>query len=278
VIDAFEDKGRRFEIMRKLGYLIAAAMLLMGGAATAWAQAAPGAGIVDSFHDFTAGHAEASTTDPGASICIFCHVQHRQGAPATAATRLLWNHKPSALSYSWSDETQTAGGTQLPTNINTWDGSTKNCLSCHDGTVAVGDVFRSAAFPSISFTVTGTRITDGKISASFLLIPNATGDLKGNHPVSIPFPFGGAASTYNGITTGSGVDVTDYVASPVNVKLFSDAGGEVIDGGTIGATGIECASCHDVHNKHVKEAPLLRDFFRLDSGSASALCLDCHNK
>ena len=265
--------------MRRLMNLLAAlGLFVVAGATTVWADAAPGAGIKDSFHDFTAGHPEASTTDPGANICIFCHVQHRQRAPATATTRLLWNHKPSALSYSWSDATRTVGGTLLPTNISTWDGSTKNCLSCHDGTVAVGDVFRTAAFPTTSFTVTGTRITDGKISASFLLIPNATGDLKGNHPVGIPYPFGGVASTYNGITTGGGVDLTDFVSAPVNVKLFSDVGGDVVDGGTPGSAGMECASCHDVHNRHVKEDPLLRDVFKLASGSPSQVCLDCHNK
>jgi len=241
-----------------------------------WAEAAPGAGIEDSPHDFTAGHATASTTDAGAGICIFCHVQHRQGAPATASTRLLWNHKLSALSYSWSDVTKTVGGTDLPTNLGTWAGPSKNCLSCHDGTVAVGDVYRTAAFPATSFTVTGTRITNGKISASFLLIPSATGDLKGNHPVGVPYPFGGAASTYNGITTGSGVATGDYKADPQNVRIYTDVGSDYQIGGTAGQAGIECGSCHDPHNRDVKEDPLLRDFFRLDSGSPSAICLDCH--
>ncbi len=264
--------------MRTLCSLIAAVLVVMVSAAYVWADAAPGAGIKDSHHDFTAGHAEASTTDAGAGICIFCHVQHRQHAPSTAVTRLLWNHKLSALTYSWSDATTTAGGTQLPTNISTWEGSTKNCLSCHDGTVAMGDVYRTAANPASSFTVTGTRLTDGKLSASFLLIPDSTGDLKGNHPVSIPYPYGGTASTYNGISSGAGVDPADYVANPVNVKLFTDTGGDVVDGGTVGAAGIECASCHDVHNRHVKEEPLLRDFFKLASGSPSQICLDCHNK
>lgn len=263
--------------MRKLGIWIVGSALLLAPA-MALGDAAPGAGIKDSHHDFTAGHPEVSTSDAGAGVCIFCHVQHRQKAPATASTRLLWNHKLSSLTYSWSDATKTVGGTLLPTNLSTWSGSTKNCLSCHDGTVAVGDVYRTAAFPATSFTVTGTRVTDGKISASFLLIPSASGDMKGNHPVGIPFPYGGVANTYNGITTGANVDTTDYVPAPVNVALFSDAGGSSVQGPTAGATGIECASCHDVHNKHVKEDPLLRDFFTLSSGSPSQLCFDCHNK
>lgn len=263
--------------MRKLRAMVAGMTLLLAPA-MAWGVAAPGAGIKDSFHDFTAGHPEASTSDAGASVCIFCHVQHRQKAPATANTRLLWNHKLSSLTYSWSDATKTVGGTLLPTNLSTWAGSSKNCLSCHDGTVAVGDVYRTAAFPATSFTVTGTRLTDGKISASFLLIPSNTGDMKGNHPVGIPFPYGGVANTYNGITTGTQVDTADYVADPVNVKLFTDASGESLQGPTPGSTGIECASCHDVHNRQVKEDPLLRDFFTLASGSPSQICFDCHNK
>ncbi len=68
------------------------------------------------------------------------------------------------------------------------------------------------------------------------------------------------------------------MAQPVNVKLFTHTGAEVIQGAQAGATGIECASCHDPHNKHTVEEPLLRDYYTAESGSPSQICLDCHNK
>lgn len=259
----------------------------------AWAGTTPASGIVASPHDFTSSTNGAVQTDPNASICIFCHIQHRPGsaAPSTGSTRLLWNHKLSSQSFSWSDTTKTQGGTTLPTNLGSWAGSSKNCLSCHDGTVSVGDVYRGS-FPASSFvggtayangtgTVpnwTGSAVdSSGKATASYLKI-GATGDMKGNHPVGIPYPYQQASSTYNGITTGTSVDLTDYVAQPVNVKLFTNSAGDVLQGAQAGLTGIECASCHDAHNKHTKDSRLLRDFYTASGGQPSQLCLDCHNK
>ncbi len=237
----------------------------------------PGTGITDSPHDLTAGHGTASTTDEAASICVFCHAPHGGGGQAPVSTRLLWNHRLSAQSFSWSDQTHTVGGTELPTNIGTWAGPSKNCLSCHDGTVAVGDVLRTGSPGLPSFTVTGSRLVDGKIAAGNLIVVEPGGDLSGNHPVGVPYPFGGVPSTYNNIATGPGVELSEYVAAPVNVKLFTDIGNDVITGPTTGRTGIECGSCHDVHNRRALDRPLLRDLFTSGAGASARLCLDCHN-
>jgi len=76
------------------------AALLAGGVAGAAED--PGTGIVGSPHDFTNPTGQAYQADPHASICIFCHIQHRPGnsAPTTGSTRLLWNHKLSTQSFS----------------------------------------------------------------------------------------------------------------------------------------------------------------------------------
>ncbi len=277
--------------------LMAALALVAVMAVPAWAaDSAAGGGIVGSVHDFTSagGNTGAQYNGAaaiGASLCVFCHIQHRTSSGAanpfsapnsTAVTRLLWNHKASTNpSFSWSDVNQTQGGTLLPTNLGTWAGSSKNCLGCHDGTVSTGDLNRGVKGVNLNSGWTGTNVTaTGLLNRSFLVIA-PTGDLRGNHPVGIPYLYQGAPGTYNGITTGSGVSALDYVASPVNVKLFTDTGtsaGGVIQGATVGATGVECASCHDAHNKYAVEEPLLRDFYANSSGHPSQLCLDCHNK
>jgi len=41
-------------------------------------------------------------------------------------------------------------------------------------------------------------------------------------------------------------------------------------GARVGSTGIECATCHDVHNEAARDRHLLRDTQR-------QLCLDCHD-
>ncbi len=285
-------RGMRFPLMAAVG--LAAALAAPARAA----DQAAGGGITGSVHDFTTaggntgaqynGTVGGTSAGTGAGVCVFCHIQHRTSSssngslvtPTTASTRLLWNHKLSAQSFSWSDATQTQGGTTLPTNLGTWAGSTKNCLGCHDGTVSVGDVYRGyhgQAFTDAGWTGGNVNAT-GFITRSYLVI-GPQGDLKGNHPVGIPYPYQGASSTYNGITTGTKVNPADYVASPVNVKLFSQVSAtEVIQGATAGASGIECGSCHDAHNKHAVEEPLLRDYYTNSSGHPSQICLDCHNK
>ena len=191
---------------------------------------------------------DLSGTAPGGQLCVACHAPHHvPGSP------LIWNHVLSANNFSWSDATETTGGTTLPTNIKTWSGTSKNCLSCHDGTVEIGKIYT----PGVTFD--STKITGPAQIATL------TGDLKGNHPVAVPYPYNQVANTYNAITTGGGVTTTEYTAVPAKVKVYTDPLG--------GANnhGIECASCHDAHGT------IFPDFLR-DALTGSAICLDCHIK
>jgi predicted CXXCH cytochrome family protein len=229
--------------MRRLG-LIVAALFLLGLPSLALA------GISGTHHDFS-----GESWNTAQFLCEICHIPHNSGN-----TRLLWNHTLSSQSFSW-DETVTAGGTTLPTNISTWGGTTKNCLSCHDGSVAVGDLFHNG-YGSSEFVTGDAQIV------------SATGDMKGNHPVAIPYPFGQASNTYNSISSGSGVVMTEFASDPTSsgIRLYNDDGSGNVSVGTVtGKTGIECGSCHDPHDN--SNDPFLRV-----SNASSALCLACHLK
>ena len=186
---------------------------------------------------------DLSATAPGAQLCIACHVSHAAGS-----SNLAWNHVLSASNFTWGDTTQSLGGTSLPVNIKTWSGSSKACLSCHDGTVEIGKTYNPAS------TWDPTKIVGAaKVGP----------DLQGNHPLAVPYPNNGIKNTYNGITTGNLVVPTSYVTNPSKVKLFRDLAG--------GANnyGIECASCHDPHGTAYPS-------FLRDSMTQSALCVNCH--
>lgn len=111
---------------------------LLGLAASAVAKS----GIVGTRHNL-------STSGPGelralteTRICVFCHTPHN-AAPATP----LWNKKLDAVTYvTYGSSTMGAKPSQ-PT------GPSRLCLSCHDGTVALGAVLRPAE--GISMTVEG---------------------------------------------------------------------------------------------------------------------------
>ncbi len=252
-----------------------------------------GAGLIDTDHDFTTNTDLAATfqTPAGAEgtvtsgadigLCTFCHTPHK-----AYKTQLLWNHTLSSQTFSW-DVAQTTAGTNFASfGGQTYNGPSAKCLSCHDGTVAIGDVawFREVG-PGGGQGV-GTAIYNTATMAT--LAPNVmvvgpsaglTGTLSGNHPVAMPYPYGQVANTYNGITGGANLVLSEWQASPVNVKLYHDAGGgSIVGGAAAGTSGIECSSCHDPHNKQTLDGWFLRGRLTGNTQASGYICLQCHIK
>ena len=146
----------------------------------------------------------------------------------------LWNHEITTATYTlYTSPTLTATDLEQP------GGVSKLCLSCHDGTVAV-DAFSGDAG---SHTIGGSR--------------NFGTDMSNDHPVS--FTYDSSLATEDG-------GLYDPASAPSGV-----AGG-TIDEDMLFAGRMECASCHDVHNKYGEES-LLKVY-----NGGSALCLTCHAK
>ncbi len=232
------------------------AMLLLG-AGVAWAGSTPGSGLAGSPHDFS------SSWSTAVGLCTACHTPHN-----ASGTRLLWNHTLSSNTYQWTDTTSTIGGTPLPKILQTWTGPTKYCLSCHDGSVAIGSLTNWLGKPA---TLNNSTIGGGDQVG-------ANGSMNGNHPVAFPYPANATKSTYNSVTTGNAVDVNTFVANPMTgnkIRLFTDTGpGGVQAGVTTGSTGMECSSCHDPHNKTSVD-----DYFlvgKLGGDDNTYICLMCH--
>ena len=225
-------------------------------------------GISGTDHDFTQGGFQ-TTTPVGA--CTICHTPHK-----AYKTLLLWNHTLSSNTFSW-DVTSTTAGTTFPSfGGNSYSGPTARCLSCHDGSVAVGDIawFMDAAYPS------GTGMQTGKITGSHQMA-TATGGMAGNHPVAMPYPYQQAGNTYNGVTTGAAATLTEWVADPTanGIKMYNDASGSVTGGPSSGKTGIECTSCHEPHNGAAAvEDMFLRGKLTGSGQSSGYLCQQCHIK
>src|SRR5689334_5325120 len=96
------------------------------------AAAAAGAGtkqaVIGSKHDLSVT-GSGPVTSGASDACIFCHTPH-SSAPGVAP---LWNHTLSAQTYSTYSSSTYGSGAQSATG-----GSSKLCLSCHDGTIAIG--------------------------------------------------------------------------------------------------------------------------------------------
>ncbi len=236
-----------------------------------FAPAAFAQSITTTKHNFQlqTNNARVATGQAEDGLCVFCHTPHKG-----QSSLILWNHRLSASNHTWADVAaaggKTTGGTAYPTNLRTWTGSTSKCLSCHDGTVSVGSLYWSDATANPNVAMTGSDVNaGGQLSnPTYLIAGGAGNDLSGNHPVGVPYPYNRVASTYNAITTGPDVKLSEWIAQPVGVKVFGAGGGGAP---MAGAAGIECASCHDPHGTPN------RYFLRVPT-QQSQLCLSCHQK
>jgi hypothetical protein len=105
-----------------------AAVILFAFSAIPLLSAGGKQALIGSQHDL--GTTGAGPVTSGASsACIFCHAPHNVLPTVTP----LWNHQLSSQTYTTYSSTTYNSGSQTP-----GAGSTKLCLSCHDGTVAVG--------------------------------------------------------------------------------------------------------------------------------------------
>ena len=245
--------------------------------APALAWSAPGTGLSGTAHDFTTATGGLMGTNAvEVGVCTYCHTPHK-----ALSTLLLWNHTLSANTFSW-DVAKTTAGTDFPAIAGgTYKGPTAKCLSCHDGSVAIGDIawFKEAPHTGVA---ANNPFKIGGVGDTAMLITKVQGggDMSGNHPVAMPYALGNAANTYNGSTSGSGLVLTEWVANPAApIRLFNDDGTGVISAGAVaGKTGIECSSCHDPHNKAATEDYFLRGKLTGSTAASGYLCLQCHIK
>ncbi len=165
-------------------------------------------------------------------VCVFCHTPH-EAKPAAP----LWNHDmPKGTIYKLYDSTTLrAKATGQPT------GPSRLCLSCHDGSIALGAVGTEAA--DIRMADRGAPIET--IPADHL--SNLTNDLSDDHPIS--FSYG---RKLYGLARGQ---LRDPALLLGDVKLFRGK--------------MECTTCHESHDNSFGKFLVMRNI-------NSALCLTCH--
>src|SRR5215831_18282178 len=91
---------------------------------------APAASIVHSKHNLSVASPGTIKAKSETDLCIFCHTVHR-----TTGQTPLWSHTMSSVSNYVIYSSPT-----LKATVGQPDGSSRLCLSCHDGTVALGMV------------------------------------------------------------------------------------------------------------------------------------------
>jgi predicted CXXCH cytochrome family protein len=202
------------------------------------ASAAFAATIVGTKHDLSTAGAGTALPNTNQEICVFCHTPHNADATPLAP---LWSHTSTTVA---TYQTYTNDFGTLQGAIGQPGSVSKACLSCHDGTVAVGQIG--------SGRYTGLRAAGTYAAGAFMTgLALFSADLSNDHPIGIVYD------------------------STLDTGLTVNAAGLV--GGTLpiypsGANyTVECGSCHNVHDN--TNAPFLRR-----SNTGSGLCLVCHIK
>ncbi len=213
----------------KRGTLLLASAVL--ACASALGQTAPQQSDSLGMHNMTPGSG-SSVIVQGSLGCTYCHAPHSGVGGSTP----LWNQTLSNSSYTlYTSSTYSQKGAQPVVGK-----SSSLCLSCHDGTVAVGQT-----------AVYGRVLTTG----SLLSVDSFGANLSSSHPFSMMTPL---------------KDAPDMAASLVASGKTADPlqAIKLING------NVECISCH---NPHVQGLDRVAQMFLVRDSSGGQMCLACHD-
>lgn len=203
--------------------------------------AAQQSGVASTVHNLSVsgpGEVKALTET---EVCKFCHVPH-----SPIGKQPLWGHALSQVTSYKVPQLRRAGGTSVPAPQP--DGASRLCLSCHDGTVALGDLgSRRRGVPMAG----AQRLEKGRKG----LIGT---DLSGSHPVSIVMP-----------DADPGADlVRDLSLKPLSIvrsegRVHLDAKNKM-----------QCTTCHDPHSDRYFQPGRVPHFW--SRPTVDEICLACH--
>jgi predicted CXXCH cytochrome family protein len=194
-----------------------------------YAKSAPGMDIRSTKHNLSISGRGSIRASAESRICIFCHIPHQKGS----AARSLWNRSDPADPYIPYLSSTLRADVGQPT------GSSRMCLSCHDGTIALG---------AISSTPTEIPFRGGIRFMPENSASNLGTDLSDDHPISF---------VYDEMLALENLQLWEPSALPPQVKLENSQ--------------LQCTACHEPHHNPYG------NFLVMDN-TASALCMACHDK
>ncbi len=183
--------------------------------------------IVNSVHNLSVSGIGNTKSANESEICIFCHTPHNSN-PKTP----MWNRETGGSNYILYNSSTIQAVPGQP------DGSSILCLSCHDGTIALGNVLSRKN--EIDFSEKSTPFKYGK--------NNLTTDLSDDHMISF---------MYNSTLSYKDGELKDPLSLSHPVTLEKGK--------------VQCTTCHDPHKNTYEN-------FLVKPNRYSELCLSCHDK
>ncbi|HKM49366.1 MAG TPA: hypothetical protein VJX69_17380, partial [Terriglobales bacterium] len=184
------------------GTMALARRLMLALALVVLAAGSASAQIESTVHNLTTTSAKMHGDSKGVGVCIFCHTPHN-----ARPTRGLWNRELPAVTYKLYESSTLQAQMSQP------NGSSRLCLSCHDGILALSNM-RVAPI-------------NGPVAPMAALIGKAAfgTDLSNDHPISF---------IYNNALAARTGDLVDPMSLPQTAPLDNEK-------------RLQCTSCHDPH-------------------------------
>lgn len=244
-------------------------------------------------------------------VCVFCHTPHGDPAKVGEKKHFLWNRTDSSATYT------NYASSSLDVTIGSLGKGSKMCLSCHDGTVAIGQVDMIGSKQNTTITMSGDNVSGGiLVAGTDGRTSNLGTDLSNDHPIGFIYNKAKAdadgeladpdAESYIGVRVGAGVANTNQalvdggqtagsdnpttaktrIAVPLEAAADASSGPFI----KVAADGsMECTSCHDAHIRSTDNTENIK-FLRLHrfqktdpvdgpfAINSDINCLACHKK
>jgi hypothetical protein len=265
----------------RVGVVLSALVIILGGGGTQ-AGSLPAdrvSDVVNTKHNLSAQSSLATRNVKASSedeICVFCHTPHG----ANLEQGPLWNRNLSSATYN-TYNSGSLDATLEGVPLDQPNGISKLCLSCHDGTIAIGSVrVLNGAMATGPISMTGAEI-DGTMPAGNGADTGFTRrlgtDLTNDHPIS--FTYDSALVSKDGELRDPAVESNIGNRSPgVSPHVPLDNG------------QVQCNSCHDPHIRDATDPTKSIKFLRLNrfqkvspltttfDETNDIICLACHDK
>jgi hypothetical protein len=242
--------------------------------------------------------ASAGGTD---QVCVFCHTPHGASQADQGGTPLrapLWNRRvPAGSSYTPYSSSSLDAAVIADGFSGQPGGSSKLCLSCHDGTLAIGSVnvlggkggdSGPVDIPMDNTGPGGTMPPGQGATSGFTRLLGQ--DLSNDHPISLSFTAQLAArdgelrvpDAQQRFPAGTGTVLG--LRTPGFKPLLP-----LEPTGVAGTGQVQCATCHDPHIRELDASKGNQKFLRAQrfqeatpsathTPATDIICLNCHDK
>jgi len=201
----------------------------------------------DSAHNLTVTGTGDIKSNEGDNYCLYCHTPH-----FADPIEPLWNHKMSGQTYTLYDSSTTDAR-----DIGQPNGTSALCLSCHDGTIAMGDVnYARSVGRDETITDSGSEKLDSSNTFANTAKANLGVNIANDHPISF---------VYDPTLAEKDEGLVDPTMAPSGL-------GDTINIDMLDSNSrLQCTSCHEPHDNTYGN-------FLIKDNTNGELCTTCHDK